>query len=293
MCLPPGPAARSTAASSATDERRPHKALALARLPGEDVGMTSPSPRTPPERDRLDQILVWLGLYDSRSRARDAISRGAVKADGKIMTKPGALVPLSADIALADPARDYVSRAALKLKAGLAAFGFDPAGRAALDIGASTGGFTQVLLEAGASHVIAVDVGHDQLHASLAADPRVSSLEGLNARDLARHHLGGHPIGAVVSDVSFISLKLALPPALELAAPGAFAVLLVKPQFEAGRAAIGKGGLLRDPAQGPVIANDLAAWLDGQPGWSAVGPVASPIEGGDGNREFLIGGVKA
>jgi len=258
--------------------------------------MSNPSARnsslTGLERDRLDQMLVRLGHYESRSRARDAIARGAVRVDGKAITKPGALVSASAEISLSDPARDYVSRAALKLKAGLEAFGFDPAGRTALDIGASTGGFTQVLLEAGAGHVIAIDVGHDQLHASLAADPRVSNLEGLNARDLARDHVGGHQIGAVVSDVSFISLKLALPPALALAASGAFAVLLVKPQFEAGRSAIGKGGLLKDPAAGPGIAEDLASWLNQQPGWQAVGPIPSPIEGSDGNHEFLIGGVK-
>ena len=255
--------------------------------------MTSPASTKLPDRDRLDQILVRLGLYESRSRARDAISRGAVEVDGKALTKPGALVSASAAIRLSDPARDYVSRAALKMKAGLEAFGFDPAGSTCLDIGASTGGFTQVLLEAGARHVIAVDVGHGQLHGSLRSDPRVSNLEGLNARDLARDHLGGFDIGAVVSDASFISLKLALPPALELAAPGAFAVLLVKPQFEAGRAAIGKGGLLKDPGQGPIIAADLAAWLGAQPGWSPVGPVPSPIEGQDGNHEYLIGGIKA
>jgi 23S rRNA (cytidine1920-2'-O)/16S rRNA (cytidine1409-2'-O)-methyltransferase len=254
--------------------------------------MADPSPTTPPSRDRLDQILVRRGLYDSRSRARDAIARGAVLVEGKPITKPGAPVSATADITLTDPARAYVSRGALKLIAGLDHFGFDPSGRVALDVGASTGGFTQVLIERGAAHVLAVDVGHDQLHASLADDPRVSNLEGLNARDLGQEHLGGHAIGAVVSDVSFISLRLALPPALALAASGAFAVLLVKPQFEAGRAAIGKGGLLKDPSQGPVIAEDLARWLEGQPGWSAVGPIASPIEGGDGNHEFLIGGVK-
>lgn len=259
--------------------------------------MTNPSsrnsPQTGPERDRLDQILVRLGFYDSRSRARDAIARGAVLVDGKALTKPGALVSPAASISLSDPARDYVSRAALKLKAGLEAFGFDLRDRIALDIGASTGGFTQVLLERGAEHVLAVDVGHDQLHASLTADPRVSNLEGLNARDLTRDHLEARSVGAVVSDVSFISLKLALPPALDLAAPGAFAVLLVKPQFEAGRQAIGKGGLLRDATQGPLIADELAAWLGEQPGWQAVGPIASPIVGSDGNHEFLIGGVKS
>lgn len=271
--------------------------MPLALFRAKTAFMADPSPHTlsqsGPERDRLDQILVRLGYYESRSRARDAIARGVVLVDGRAITKPGALVSRTATISLSDPARDYVSRAALKLKAGLEAFGFDPADRVALDIGASTGGFTQVLLERGAAHVLAVDVGHDQLHASLAEDSRVSNLENLNARELGRDHLGGRDIGAVVSDVSFISLKLALPPALEFAASGAFAVLLVKPQFEAGRQAIGKGGLLKDPAQGPVIAEDLAAWLGQLPGWSAVGPVASPIEGSDGNHEYLIGGVKS
>ncbi|MEM5473738.1 TlyA family RNA methyltransferase [Hoeflea sp. AS60] len=255
--------------------------------------MADTPPTTPSERDRLDQVLVRRGFYESRSRARDAIARGAVRVDGKAILKPGALFAETAEISLSDPARDYVSRAALKLIAGLDNFGFDPSGRVALDIGASTGGFTQVLLQRGAHHVIAVDVGHDQLHASLGSDPRVTNLQGLNARELSRPHLGGHEIGAVVSDVSFISLKLALPPALELAAPGAFAVLLVKPQFEAGRAGIGKGGLLKDPAHGPIIADDLADWLNTQPGWRAVGPIPSPIEGSDGNHEFLIGGVKS
>lgn len=246
-----------------------------------------------PERDRLDQMLVRLGHYDSRARARDAILRGAVRVDGGAMTKPGSVISASATIDIADPARAYVSRAALKLHAGLAEFGFDPAGRDCLDIGASTGGFTQVLLEAGAAHVIGVDVGHGQMHPALAADPRVSNLEGLNARDLTQAHLEGRGIGAVVSDVSFISLRLALPPALALAAPGAFTVLLVKPQFEAGRMAIGKGGLLKDPALGPEIARDLTNWLDAIGGWRAIGPIPSPITGGDGNQEFLIGGVKS
>lgn len=245
------------------------------------------------DKDRLDQMLVRLGFYESRSRARDAIARGAVHVEGRTVSKPGALVAASANIGIDDAAQRYVSRAALKLKAGLEAFGFESTGRIALDIGASTGGFTQVLLEAGAAHVIAVDVGHGQMHGSLADDPRVTNLEGVNARDLEPIHLGGRAITAVVSDVSFISLKLALPPALKLAASGAFAVLLVKPQFEAGRAAIGKGGLLKDPGLAPEIADELAAWLHAQPGWRAVGPIASPIEGGDGAIEFLIGGVKS
>lgn len=243
-------------------------------------------------RLRLDDLLVRRGFFASRSRARDAVARGAVSVAGRAVTKPGQPTAFDAEITVDDPARGYVSRAALKLVAGLDGFGFDPARATALDIGASTGGFTQVLLERGAGHVFAVDVGHGQLDAGLAADPRVSLLEGLNARELTAAHLGSAQPGLVVADVSFISLRLALPPALQLATPGARCVLLVKPQFEAGRAAIGKGGLLRDPAIAERIAAELAGWLDGQPGWCALGTIPSPIEGGDGNREFLLGGVK-
>jgi len=243
-------------------------------------------------RQRLDELLVQRGHFPSRSRARDAVLRGTVSVAGAIARKPGQQTLASASIELADEARGYVSRAALKLIAGLDAFRLDPAGADCLDIGASTGGFTQVLLERGAGHVVAVDVGHGQLHETLTADQRVTNLERLNARDLGEEHLGGHRPDFVVSDVSFISLKLALPPALSLALPGARCVLLVKPQFEAGREAIGKGGILRDAALGPRIADDLASWLDAQTGWRALGTVPSPIEGGDGNHEFLLAGVK-
>ena len=241
---------------------------------------------------RLDEALVARGLFSSRSRARDAVLRGTVTVDGKGETKPAMPVAPTAAIAVADPARGYVSRAALKLIAALDAFGLDPAGRIALDVGASTGGFTQVLLERGAGHVIALDVGHGQLHETLRADARVTVREGLNARDLTVADLSGRHLDMLVSDVSFISLKLALPPALALVAPGALGVFLVKPQFEAGREAIGKGGLLRDPADGPRVADDLAGWLRRQPGWRTLGLTPSPIAGGDGNQEFLLAGVK-
>lgn len=244
------------------------------------------------EKLRLDELLVSRGLYASRSRARDAIARGAVRVDGVRIEKPGQGVGQAVLVEIDDPAAAYVSRAALKLIAGLDAFGFDPAGRHAMDIGASTGGFTQVLLERGAASVVAIDVGHGQMDAGLRADPRVTCIEGLNARDLSTEHLGGRPIDFVVSDVSFISLKLALPSALALTAPGAKAVLLIKPQFEAGREAIGKGGLLKRPEDADRIADELRSWLDTMPGWRSVGFVPSPIEGGDGNREFLLGGVK-
>jgi 23S rRNA (cytidine1920-2'-O)/16S rRNA (cytidine1409-2'-O)-methyltransferase len=250
------------------------------------------SAASPASRQRLDELLVARGLFQTRSRARDAIERGTVAVSGKVETRPGRPVEPGAEIAVEDPARRYVSRSALKLVAALDHFAIDVAGTAALDVGASTGGFTQVLLERGAASVIALDVGRDQLHETLRADPRVGVIEGLNARDLASENLGGVRPGIVVADVSFISLKIALPSALALAAPVASAVLLVKPQFEAGREAIGKGGLLRDFSLGPRIAQELSAWLDTQPGWRSLGVVPSPIEGGDGNREFLLGGKK-
>ncbi|MBX3576012.1 MAG: TlyA family RNA methyltransferase [Rhizobiaceae bacterium] len=243
-------------------------------------------------RLRLDELLVRRGHFATRSRARDAVERGAVSLEGAVARKAGQPVAENALLEVADAAAGYVSRAALKLVAALDHFGFDTTGAVALDVGASTGGFTQVLLERGASRVFAVDVGRGQLHPSLAADPRVTAIEGLNARELTAGDLGGIRPDLVVADVSFISLKLALPPALGLAAPGARAVLLVKPQFEAGRDAIGKGGLLRDPSDGPRVAEDIRAWLDALPGWLALGVIASPIAGGDGNREFLLGGVK-
>jgi len=243
-------------------------------------------------RMRLDEMLVARGFFASRSRARDAIQRATVRVDGKLAAKAGEGVSAAAVIAVDDPARDYVSRAALKLIAALDAFGLDPAGREALDLGASTGGFTQVLLERGVRHVTAVDVGHGQLHERIAANPRVTSIEGLNVRDLKESDLGGRVPGFLTADLSFISLKLALPPALRLAVPGARGVFLVKPQFEAGREAIGKGGILRDPAEGRRVAEELRDWLDGHPDWRAVGLVPSPIEGGDGNREYLLAGQK-
>ncbi len=261
--------------------------LALFKSAGQDGGMTTH------DQQRLDQMLVAQGHFATRSRARDAIARGTVRIDGMPVTKPGQAVSASAAIEIDDPAQAYVSRAALKLIAGLDHFGFSPDGLDCLDIGASTGGFTQVLLERGARHVTAVDVGHDQLHQSLAGHARITNLEGQNARELDATHVGGRPIGAVVSDVSFISLKLALPPALSLAAPGAFCVLLVKPQFEAGREAIGKGGILKDASAGERIAADMAEWLATQPGWTPIGITASPISGGDGNHEYLLGGRKA
>ncbi|SOC09965.1 TlyA family RNA methyltransferase [Stappia indica] len=243
------------------------------------------------ERERLDQLLVARGLVESRARARDAILRGHVRVDGMAVDKPGQKVGMAVRLDVDDPAGGYVSRAALKLKAGLEHFSLDVAGRIALDLGASTGGFTQVLLEAGAAKVHAIDVGHGQMHASIADDPRVIRRDGINARALTLEDLNGEHPAAVVSDMSFISLRLALPPALELAAPGACGLFLVKPQFEAGREAVGKGGLV-DPQVGEEVARDLVRWLADFGGWSVLGLEPSPITGGDGNREWLLAAMK-
>ncbi|ASW05749.1 MULTISPECIES: TlyA family RNA methyltransferase [unclassified Rhizobium] len=243
------------------------------------------------EPQRLDQLLVTLSLFASRSRARDAIQRGTVTVNGKIVTKPGALFSENAKINIDDPAQDYVSRAALKLVAALDHFGLDPKGQHCLDVGASTGGFTEVLLQRSATHVTAIDVGHGQMHPRIADDPRVTNIEGLNARNLTAEDIG-EPFTFVVSDVSFISLKLALAPALALAEPGARAALLVKPQFEAGRDAIGKAGLLKDPSSAPAVAAELERWFTEDMGWQSLGLIASPIAGGDGNQEFLLAGIK-
>ena len=238
-------------------------------------------------RQRLDEALVTRGLSPSRSRARDAVLRGTVKVDGEAAVKPSQTVGADAVLTIADEAHAYVSRAALKLKHGLAAFGISAKGKNCLDIGASTGGFTQVLLEEGAAHVTAIDVGHGQMKVS---DPRVTLIEGLNARDLCTDHLD-RPIQLIVCDVSFISLKLALPPALDLADEGALLVALIKPQFEAGRDAIGKGGLVTDPAVHERVCGEITDFLRSQ-GWRVLGLTASPVEGGDGNREFLVAAGK-
>ncbi|WP_422039844.1 TlyA family RNA methyltransferase [Roseibium sp.] len=241
---------------------------------------------------RLDQHLVDTGLFASRARARDAILRGTVLMDRTVCKKPAQKVTEGVSIEVNDPASAYVSRAALKLLEALERFKVEPAGRICLDIGASTGGFTQVLLQYGAAKVHAIDVGHGQLHESLASHPGVTAQEGVNARDLTSAHLGGDTPELIVSDVSFISLKLALPPALALAAEGAEGIFLVKPQFEAGKDRIGKGGLV-DPDIAEETARGLQMWLSSVPDWEAGDLVSSPVKGGDGNAEWLLYGKKA
>ena len=243
------------------------------------------------QRRRLDVALVERGIVPTRARARDAILRGAIIVDGEAARRPAMMVSAHATIDAYDPAGRYVSRAALKLEAGLDHFGYDPAGLSVLDIGASTGGFTELLIQRGAERVYAVDVGHDQLHQRLRDHPAVRNREGLNARDLTAGHVHGQ-VDAVVSDVSFISLTLALPPALSLAAPGADFVGLFKPQFEVGREHVGKGGIVTDIAAADAAAGRFTHWMKDK-GWPIHAWTASPISGGDGNAERLFHAMKA
>ncbi len=243
-----------------------------------------------PRKSRLDVLLVERGLCATRARARDTIKRGEVTVADCAVTKPGQLVDQAADIQVAESANPYVSRGGLKLVHALDAFAIDVAGLTALDLGASTGGFTDVLLRRGAGKVYAVDVGHGQLHDSLREDERVVSLEGLNARHLTAEHIP-EPPDIIVCDVSFISLKTALPASLALAQSGCRLVALIKPQFEVGRERLGKGGIVRDPALHDEICSDIRTRIETH-GWSVEGIEPSPIEGPDGNREFLLVAVR-
>ncbi|WP_374307150.1 TlyA family RNA methyltransferase [Methylocella sp.] len=245
-----------------------------------------PAPDSPnPPRRRADVLLVERGVFESRAKAQEAIAAGLVRAQGRLLAKPSETLRADAEIEAAAP-YPWVSRGGVKLEAALDAFGYDPAGLSCLDVGASTGGFTHVLLARGASSVVAVDVGRGQLHPSLRSDRRVLSLEATDVRVLGPDALPA-PAGLIVVDVSFISLALVLPALAALAAPGAALVALIKPQFEAGRAHVAKG-VVRDPAVHAAVCacvtRDVAAL-----GWRVAGVIPSPIEGGDGNREFLIG----
>jgi 23S rRNA (cytidine1920-2'-O)/16S rRNA (cytidine1409-2'-O)-methyltransferase len=239
------------------------------------------------KKTRLDKLLVDSGLAATRSRAADLVRRGAVSVAGVQALKPGALVRADAALTVSPGASPYVSRGGLKLAAALDAFGFEAKGRVALDLGASTGGFTDVLLNRGAAKVYAVDVGREQLQETLRSDPHVVVLEATDARSLDVT-LVKEPVGAIVADVSFISLTLVLPPAFRLAAPGAWLVALVKPQFEAGRAVVGKGGVVRDAAKRKEAVAKIRQFIE-EGGWTVTGEIVSPISGRSGNEEFLIG----
>jgi 23S rRNA (cytidine1920-2'-O)/16S rRNA (cytidine1409-2'-O)-methyltransferase len=236
-------------------------------------------------RKRADRSLVDRGLAPSRARAQAAIEAGLVTADGVRIEKASQPVSSAAELR-ASPAHPYVSRGGLKLAAALDRFAIEPRGKVCLDVGASTGGFSEVLLEHGARLVYAVDVGHGQLHPSLHGRRGIVSLERTDARALDRG-LIPEPVELVVADVSFISLKLVLPAALALCAPAAELVVLVKPQFEAGRAHL-KKGIVRDEAVQKAVCADIERFIVAE-GWRVIGAKESPIPGGEGNREFLIG----
>jgi len=239
------------------------------------------------DKRRLDALLVERGLAESRARAQALVLAGLVWSADRRLDKPG--VALSADTPLELRGREHpwVSRGGVKLAHALDHFAIDPAGAVALDIGASTGGFTDVLLARGARRVYAVDVGHGQLAWKLRQDPRVLVLERRNARHLTRDDVP-EPPDIIVCDASFISLTMVLPAALALAAPAAELVALIKPQFEVGKGRVGKGGVVRDPALHREVCERIAAWLLEQPGWEVMGLTESPIRGPDGNVEFLI-----
>ena len=237
-------------------------------------------------RVRLDQLLLNTGLVASRARARDAIQRGTVKVDGRTVTKPSLAFAESVTITIDDPAQDYVSRAALKLAAALDHFALDPTGESCVDIGASTGGFTEVLLANGASLVFAIDVGTSQLHPSLRDHPKIVSMEETDIRSYDGKRLPARP-DVVVIDVSFISLKTVLPVALSLAAAPMSLLALIKPQFEADRKH-NKKGIIRDAAVHQEICDDIAVFAASL-GCTDIEVFPSQITGGDGNIEFFLG----
>ena len=240
------------------------------------------------DKTRLDQHLVNLGLFDSRAQSAAAIQAQQVKVNGAPARKNSQMVSTQDEI-IAAPAHGYVSRGGLKLEKALAHFAYPMQGKTVLDIGASTGGFSDVALQNGAAHILAVDVGRDQLHAKLKTDARVTNLEGLNARHITPETFD-RPIDALVCDVSFISLELALDSALNIIAPGGWALALIKPQFEAGKDKLGKNGVVSDPALHAQICARIEAWVTAHPsGWQVDGIIESPIKGPQGNVEFLIG----
>ena len=243
------------------------------------------------DRRRADQVLVDRGLAETRSRAHALILAGAVFCGDRRIEKPGTPIDPAAQLRLRGADHPWVSRGGQKLVHALDHFAIDPAGATAIDIGASTGGFTDVLLQKGAGRVYAVDVGHGQLAWKLRQDARVVVLERLNARHLTRDQVP-EPVDMVVCDASFIGLRTVLPAGLALTGPASVAVALIKPQFEVGRDRVGKGGVVRDPALHDAVCDEIAAWWAGLPGWRVRGVTPSPILGPQGNREFLIAADK-
>ncbi len=242
-------------------------------------------------RRRADVLLVERGLVESRARAQAMILAGLVWSGDARVAKAGDQLREDVALSVRGQPHPWVSRGGLKLVAGLDGFGLDPRDRVCIDVGASTGGFTDVLLSRGAARVHAVDVGHGQLAWKLRCDPRVVVHERWSARDLTAEQIG-EPIDALVCDASFIGLATILPAPLALCAPGAWAVALIKPQFEAGPSLVGKGGVVRDPAVHEAVCARVRSWWAALPGWNVLGIVASPITGPEGNHEFLIAARK-
>src|SRR5205809_3582237 len=240
-----------------------------------------------PTKCRADQLLVEQGLAESRAKAQALILAGLVSAGGRRVDKPGTTLAEHTELTLAGRDHPWVSRGGVKLAFALDHFALDPTGVIALDIGASTGGFTDVLLARGAARVHAVDVGRGQLAWKLRQDPRVVVHEATNARYLIRADIP-EPIDLITCDASFIGLTTLLPAPLALAAERATLVALIKPQFEAGAKQVGKGGVVRDPAIHQAVCRRVSDWVDAQPGWNVVGIAESPIQGPAGNREFLL-----
>ena len=244
-----------------------------------------------PTRRRADERLVELGLAESRAKAQALILAGKVYRGEQRVAKPGAAVSDDAALSVRGQPHPWVSRGGLKLDHGLDHFAIDPAGLVGIDIGASTGGFTDVLLSRGAARVYAVDVGHGQLAWRLRTDPRVVVLERTNARNLLARQVP-EPADIIVCDASFIGLSVVLPAAMALTGPSAWLVALIKPQFEVGRGRVGKGGVVRDPVLHKEVCDRIAEWVAAQAGWQVLGLTESPIRGPEGNVEFLIGARK-
>jgi 23S rRNA (cytidine1920-2'-O)/16S rRNA (cytidine1409-2'-O)-methyltransferase len=242
-------------------------------------------------KQRADLMLVALGLAESRAKAQALIMAGLVYTGTARVQKPGDTLPEGAQLSVKGQDHPWVSRGGVKLAHALTHFGLSPAGRTCLDVGASTGGFTDVLLTDGATKIFAVDVGHGQLAWKLRSDSRVVVLEKTNARHLTAA-LIPDPIGVLVCDASFIGLQTVLPAGLALCVPGAFAVALIKPQFEAGPEHVGKGGVVRDAAVHEDVCERIRHWWAALPGWEVLGITTSPITGPEGNVEFLIGAKK-
>lgn len=244
-----------------------------------------------PGKQRADTLLVERGLAESRARAQALIMAGLVYSRERRIDKPGTTLDADAPVEVRGRDHPWVSRGGVKLAHALERFQFDIAGAVCVDVGASTGGFTDVMLASGATKIYAIDVGQAQLAWKLRQDERVVALENTNARHITRDHVPD-PVDFIACDVSFIGLEKVLPAAMALTHPGAGLVALIKPQFQAGRDAVEKGGIVRDPAVHDAVCARISQWLNAEPGWRVAGLTESPITGAKGNREFLIGAMR-